>query len=91
MTGMTPWPNRSREEAALLNPAFLALVLHHGVQAYAQEPDNHRSPAPPADMFAEQPWGQDDDEDRADVNDDDGVGQGHQRQAGDEEKQRDRQ
>lgn len=40
MTERTPWEHRSPEEAALLNPAFVALVLHHSVQGYARETGN---------------------------------------------------
>lgn len=45
MIGGTPWDQRSPEEAALLNPAFLALVLFHGVQGYEQE-TGHSMPFP---------------------------------------------
>ena len=37
MTEFTAWQRRSPEEAALLNPAFLAMVLVHGVQGYEKE------------------------------------------------------
>lgn len=40
MTGLTLWEQRSPEEAALLNPAFLGLLLVHGVQGYEQETGN---------------------------------------------------
>lgn len=34
---MRPWTERAPEEANLLNPAFLALLLHRTVAAYADE------------------------------------------------------
>lgn len=37
MSASGPWHKRSAEEAALFNPAFVAMVLHHIAQDFEQE------------------------------------------------------